>query len=70
MQNDDALNEISKAAEPSEASLSQTSIKNIWLQFIARALFSYLPISVYMIINIPYFKMPAQDDQDFLKVYF
>lgn len=71
MQNNDALNDLSLDAEPKESELSAVKNKQeIWFKFFARAFFSYLPISVYIIVNIPYFTTPAQEEQPFLKGLF
>ncbi|WP_103600320.1 hypothetical protein [Campylobacter concisus] len=72
MQNDDALNDLSLDAEPKKEGEIPTLKNNyeIWLKFFARAFFSYLPLSVYIIVNIPYFTTPPQDEQPFLKGLF
>lgn len=71
MRNDDALNDISLDAEPTkEKELLSAQRREILFNFLARVLFSYLPLSVYFIVNIPYFTIPPQDDQPFLKGLF
>lgn len=71
MKNNDALNDISLNAEPiKEKELIQAEKKDIWFNFFARVLFSYLPLSVYFIVNIPYFVTPPQDDHSFFKGLF
>lgn len=71
MKNDDALNDISLNAEPTkEEKLLSVQRREILFNFLARVLFSYLPLSVYFIVNIPYFIQPPQSDQPFLKGLF
>lgn len=71
MRNDDALNDISLDAEPTkEKELLSAQRREILFNFLARMLFPYLPLSVYFIVNIPYFTIPPQDDQPFLKGLF
>ena len=71
MRNDDALNDINLNAEPAkEKELIKSQKKEILYNFFARVLFSYLPLSVYFVVNIPYFTNPPQNDQSFLKGLF
>lgn len=50
MKSNDALNDISLSAEPKEQRLNPK--KDIWLSYLARVFFAYLPLVVYFIVNI------------------
>lgn len=68
---EDALADIEKASTK-DSTKKEPSLEII-LNFISKTLFSYLPLVVYCIVNIPYYKLPKYDDnveQLFLKNIF
>ncbi|QKF91488.1 hypothetical protein [Campylobacter sp. CCUG 57310] len=62
-----ALDDIEQTANQPKA---KSPFWDIILNFLAKALFSYLPLSVYCIVNIPYFKDIGQSEQTFLQGMF
>lgn len=62
-----AIKDIDQAAKKTK---TKSPFWHILLNFLAKALFSYLPLSVYCIVNVPYFKDSGQSEQAFLQGMF
>ena len=63
-----AIKDIDQAAKKTK---TKSPFWHILLNFLAKALFSYLPLSVYRIVNVPYFKDSGQSsEQAFLQGMF
>lgn len=65
-----ALEDIGKTSV-SNIKQNEKAFRGIIFNYIAKVLFSYLPVCVYVIINIPYFKETAEkSDVNFFKGLF